>query len=73
VLEVKEYKVETEHIIRKYAAITVEAKNEREALEKARASAKEDFLESETAETSQWQIKKEKGSFFDFLSFLTGK
>ncbi len=55
----REYKVETVRVVKKYAAIIVEAQNERQAIEKARESSDKEFLEVETAESSQWQVKKE--------------
>ena len=68
----REYRVETEHVIKNYGVIIVSAEDEIQALEKARSCAKDGFLETESVETNQWQVKKRAG-FFDFLSFLIGK
>ena len=67
-----EYKVETEHIMKKYACIFVEAESEIEAIEKARSVSEEAFLERETAESCEWRVKRDTG-WLGFLSFFIGR
>ena len=67
-----EYKVETEHIMKKYACIFVEAGSEAEAIEKARSASEESFLERESAESCEWRVKRDTG-WLGFLSFFMGR
>ena len=68
----KEYSIETEYVLKKYACILVEAGSESEAIEKARSASDEKFLEKETAEHQQWRIKRQSG-WRSFMSFLMGR
>ena len=66
----KQYKVELVHIKKEYAAITVEADNRLEAIEKARSAEKELFDETETAESTEWKANSDWGFFNMFKSIF---
>lgn len=67
----KEYKVEMEFVLKKYACISVEAGSEAEAIDKARSVSEDKFIEKETAEHREWRVRRESG-WRSFMSFLMG-
>ena len=67
-----QYRVETEHIMKKYACILVDADSEAEAIEKARSASEDAFLERESAESCEWRVKRDS-SWLGFISFFMGR
>ena len=65
----KEYKVETIQVNKKYACVLVSATNEREAIDKAKSLDWKDFDETESGESLTWEVK-EKWSFTAFIRNL---
>ena len=68
----EEYKIETVHVMKKYAVIMVEAQSESQAIEKARAASDEEFLERESIESTQWQVKK-ASAWASFMALFVGR
>ena len=65
----KEYKVENIQVNKKYACVLVSANSEREAIDKAKSIDWKDFDETESGESSVWEVK-ERWSFTKFISKL---
>jgi len=54
----KIYEVQTSHLIKKYARVSVEAENEKQAIEKARSLEWGEFEEIETHDATLWEVTK---------------
>ena len=67
----KEYKVEMEFVLKKYACISVEAGSEAEAINMARSVSEDKFIEKETAEQCEWRVRRDSG-WRSFISFFMG-
>ena len=52
------FEVQTTRFLKKYASVTVEAENEKQAIKKARSIEQEEFEEVETHEHTSWEVKK---------------
>ena len=64
----RSYKVEYRHRCEKYACVTIEAENEKQAIDKVKDPEFKwcDYDETESAESTQWKIAKGDG-FYSWL------
>ena len=65
----KEYKVETIQVNKKYACVLVSANSAREAIDKAKNMDWKDFDETESGESLVWETKS-SWSFTNFIKRL---
>lgn len=72
----KKFRIKQVHLTEKTAYVTIEAPNEHEAINKARALQWEEFEQRESVDQSQWKVDRpadSQGFFEKFLSLFTGK
>jgi len=65
----KSYKVESIQVNKKYACVIISANSEREAIDKAKSMDWKDFDETESGESSVWEVK-ERWTIAGFISKL---
>ncbi len=61
------------HTAKKYAAVTVEAATEKEAIETAKNIKWEEFDERETADATSWEVRDARKWYEILLSIFQGR
>ena len=68
-----DYRVEMIYTDKRYASVMVEAKTEKEAIEKAKGMKLEDFDERETGTATVWEVKDRRGWYDILMSVFRGR
>ena len=69
----RQYKVESVEITKKYIAASVDAENKHLAISKAKTLSEEQLEEKETTTHVAWEAKTQVSFFANLINFLKGK